>query len=213
MKVLGISLVALSMSGCFMNFGSGTPGSGKLVTVDRVQTGFTKVQNNCAAEVTVSAGKAFSIKITTDSNLEKHVIAKSEGGVLVLKTDESINPTKLVIAITMPKIEGFEINGAGNADVTGIEGANFAGQIDGAGDLTLHGSARDVVLGIDGAGTIKAFELSCDSARASIDGAGDINVGPSKSLVASIDGAGSIRYKGDPKVTESIDGAGSVGKG
>jgi hypothetical protein len=69
------------------------------------------------------------------------------------------------------------------------------------------------VLGIDGAGTIKAYELKTRQATAKIDGAGDIQVSAGAALAAFIDGAGSIRYKGEAKVTQDIDGAGSVSKG
>ena len=213
MKVLILAAIAASASGCFMHMGSGTPGSGKLVTEDRKVSGFTKVECKIGADVDVVAGKEFSMKLNIDDNLAKEVETSVEKGTLVIRSKSHIDPSKCTISITLPAIDGFELDGAGDITIAGVESKTFAAQIDGAGDMTISGTADEAVLGIDGAGTIKAYELKTREATAKIDGAGDIQVSAGAALAAFIDGAGSIRYKGEAKVTQDIDGAGSVSKG
>lgn len=212
MKALILAAIAASATGCFMHVGSGTPGSGKLVTADRKVTDFTKVECRIGADVNVTAGKEFSLKLNVDDNLAKEIDTSVEKGVLVIRAKSQIDPSKCTITITLPKIERFDLDGAGDITITGVESKKFEAQIDGAGDMTISGKADEASLGIDGAGTIKAFDLGARAATAKIDGAGNIEVSASSALSAFIDGAGSIRYKGDPKVTEDIDGAGSVSK-
>lgn len=196
------------------HFGSGTPGSGKLVTVDRKVSGFTKVVNEGPADVVVTSGKSFSLQVSIDGNLEQHLKTEVKGDSLVIKTDKSINPTSCKITITMPSISEFRIEGAGDATIKAVSGSSFEGAIEGAGSLTVSGEAKSAKLSIEGAGDIRAYDLRAESVIASVDGAGTVEVQATKDLTASIDGAGDIRYRGNPSTVKSkVDGAGSVKKG
>lgn len=213
MKAVALTLVGLAMTGCVMNFGGGTPGSGKLVTVDRKVDGFTKVANETGGDVSIEVGKPFSVKVTIDDNLEKMVTTKVVDGELEISSSERIDPTMLRVEITMPSIEAMAIEGAGDAMIEGVDSPAMTASIEGAGDIVLKGKTKDLGLSIEGAGNIDAFGLNADKVKASIAGAGSINLAASQTLDATIEGAGDIRYHGDPKVTKSIDGAGSIEKG
>lgn len=218
MKALLLSLTFIPLTGCMLHglhglHGSGIKGSGKMTTENRSVSGFTKVSQEAAGNIHVTVGPSYSLKLTVDDNLAKHLKTEVKDGELYIKTDKDINPTKLEITLTVPKLEEFKVDGAGDADISGISGESFAGHIDGAGNLVLKGSVRSGKLTIDGAGDINAYELSIESATAEIDGAGDIRVNASGTLNASIDGAGNITYKGGPTVKSKIDGVGSINKG
>lgn len=213
MKLIVLLLASVSLSGCVLShFSSGIAGSGKLVTTSRPQTGFNKIVNRGPANVQVTSGQDYSIKVTVDDNLEKHVKVTVSGDELIISNDQSINPTSCKVVITMPNISAFRIDGAGDATVNAVSSSSFDGKIEGAGSLTLSGKATSAKLSIQGAGDIHAYDLKADSATASIEGAGSIEVYAGKELTAEIDGAGDIRYQGDPKVKSSIDGAGSIRK-
>ncbi len=213
MKVALLALCAVSMVGCAFHLSSGTPGSGKLKTTTRSVKGFSKIDCQAAGDVRVRIGSPASVKVTIDDNLEKELLTNVEGSTLVISTKSSIDPTKLVIDVVVPKLEAFAIHGAADVDIAGLNGGSFLGEIHGAGDLKVAGSAERAAFAIHGAGDISAFKLTAQEATAEIHGAGSIELTAVKRLLGTIKGAGDITYKGDPKVTSSIDGAGSIDKG
>ncbi len=214
MKLALLLLCSMSLGGCALShFGSGTPGSGKLTTVKRSVGAFSKVLSEGPADVQITVGKTTSIEVTIDDNLEKHLKTTVKNDQLIISTDKSVNPTKLKVVITTPSLSEFGIDGAGDAKISGIEGATFVAQIDGAGTIDLTGRANSVKLGIDGAGDIHAFDLKSSKVSASINGAGTIELHADTDLDAEINGAGDIRYRGGASVKKSIEGAGSVSKG
>ncbi len=213
MKSLLLALVATSMSGCHIaHLSSGIKGSGKLVTVTRSVSGFTRIANELPADVEFQRGANFSVKLTVDDNLEKYVETRIKGDKLVITNDKSINPTKCKLVITAPSLSSFEIQGAGDATISGLSESAFEGKIEGAGSIRVSGIAKVIKLSIEGAGDIKAYDLKSEDANASIDGAGSIEVSAEKSLNASINGAGDVRYRGNPSVKKDVDGVGSVTK-
>jgi hypothetical protein len=82
--------------------------------------------------------------------------------------------------------------------------------LDGAGTLTLSGTADNLNVSMSGFGSFQAADLQTQTAKVSIDGAGSATVWAEKSLTAKISGAGSISYYGSPTVSKSVDGVGSV---
>ena len=157
-------------------------------------------------------GPATKVTLKTDDNIAKLVGTRVENGKLIIDSTETISPTEYKITITVPSLEKFAIDGAGDATIKGIAGDKFQASIDGAGSIELSGSSKSAELSIDGAGNIEAYDLKADDVTASIDGAGNIEVYAEKKLNASLNGAGGIRYRGNATVTKKVSGVGSVDK-
>jgi len=102
--------------------------------------------------------------------------------------------------------------------VDGSLGGKFAfGEMDsldmrlsGLSTIGMSGTARRVVLKLDGGVDISAFDLIAQDAEVTISGLGSCEITAEQSLYAKIDGAGSITYGGSPAVTQRIDGLGSI---
>jgi len=206
------AVAGLALTGCGLHFNNGVKGSGKVVTEDRSVSGFTAIEHRGAGDIDVTVGPTTKVTLKTDDNIAKLVQTRVENGKLIIDSTEPISPTEYKVTITVPSLNSFAIDGAGDATLKGIAGEKFSVSIDGAGDIKLSGSAKSAELSIDGAGNIEAFDLKSDEVVASIDGAGSIELTANKKLDASLDGAGGIRYRGNPSVTKKVSGVGSIDK-
>lgn len=206
------AVAGLALTGCGVHFNHGVKGSGKIVTEDRSVAGFTAIEHRGAGDIEVTVGSTTKVTLKTDDNIAKLVQTRVENGKLIIDSTEAISPTEYKLTITVPSLKSLEIDGAGNGSVKGVSGESFKASINGAGDLTISGSAKSAELTIDGAGNIEAFDLKADDVIASIDGAGNIEVYAEKKLDASLDGAGSISYRGNAAVTKKVSGVGSIDK-
>ncbi len=74
----------------------------------------------------------------------------------------------------------------------------------------IAGRATEQRIAISGAGNYRAPELTSDSAKVAVSGAGKVLVNVAKTLKIAIAGAGTVEYIGDPKVTQDISGVGRV---
>lgn len=138
--------------------------------------------------------------------------------------------TKFSVKVTLPKLEGVNINGAG--DVRGV--SVFTGdeldvfingsgdielevemqkvdtRINGSGDVKLAGSASDHSVKINGSGDVSTLNMETMNSSVSIHGSGDVWVHAEKNLAVSVEGSGDVHYKGTPEVSSKIQGSGEV---
>jgi hypothetical protein len=195
-----------------LSFGDGIRGSGKVATVSRNVSGFSKIDTQGAYDVDVVVGPKASLKITGDDNLLPLVETRVEQGTLVLTSKKNLNPRKsLKVTITTPSLESFMLKGAGDVDIKGIEGNDFSLSLFGAGDLRASGTVRNLNATLKGAGDMNLFGLRAENAVAELSGAGDVSVYATKYLKARVSGVGDLRYKGHPeKVEKSSSGVGDI---
>jgi len=218
MKAIALVLIGIvASSGCKMVFGHHVQGSGKAgtrtVTVGSGKTigNFKRIHANGAFDVEVKQGPQSDIVITGDDNIISLVKLTLEGDTLVVDTKENYSTeNKLKLSVTMPAIEGLEVNGSGDAIISGLSGGNTNLQINGSGDIKASGSATKIEAEINGSGDIDATEVTVEAAEASISGSGTIKINATKTLSASVSGSGDILYKGSPKVEQSVVGSGEV---
>lgn len=80
----------------------------------------------------------------------------------------------------------------------------------GSGDIQLLGLCGELRGKINGSGSILASGLATNHVKAHIDGSGNMEVQPVKTLEATINGSGDLYYIGNPQITRSINGSGSI---
>lgn len=225
-----IALVLSNLSSCL----DVVQGWGDLETETRDHTNFHALDVSVPGDVEVRVSDKFSVEVTCEENIIDDVQTRVENGVLKIFFDRSVfDVDGMVIRVSAPRWDNFEINGSGNVRVLdAIEGDNTdielfgSGNLDirkatfkkadvliaGSGDVTLRGSANQLNTRIRGSGDIRAFDFPVNTARAEVSGSGNINVDVFDYLDAIINGSGDIRYQGDPKVDKKINGSGSVRK-
>lgn len=212
-KLLGLAGLVGAV-GCQEMFfeGDGVRGSGHVASESRRVSGFSRIDTEGAFDVRVKVGPETSLQIKGDDNLIKLVESTVQNGTLHLSTREKISPKKdMVVTITTPRLEAFNLKGAGDVDIDGVREDKFELDLRGAGDMRISGTTRDLDISLKGAGDMNLFGLRAENVRATLKGAGDINVYATRYLKADVMGAGDLRYKGHPeKVDKSTSGIGDI---
>lgn len=219
-KLTLLVAIVLSLSACTSdNFGGKeVKGSGNIISDKRFQSAdFQSVQLALPADYKISTAPSSAVAITGDDNIVPLVKTSCENGVLLVQLDDSsghmnLHPTKtLNIAITAPHVKSVDFTGAGNVEVAGVNEANFALTVSGAGNAYVSGQAKELILSITGASDADLSQLKAADVKASITGAGNAILDAEESLEVSLTGAGSVKVAGHPKkVSKSITGAGSI---
>jgi RNA polymerase sigma factor (sigma-70 family) len=196
-------------------------GSGNVVTKELKLADFTSVDVATVFQVEITQGKAFRVAVTADDNVIPYAKAAKDGTVLKIGLQEgNFQNVTLKMAVTMPRLEGLTVSGAGQVTLAGFKSekncklrVSGAGSLkgdlqattvdlaaDGAGSVTLKGSAKKAKLSGDGAATLKLAEFTADSADVTLTGASQATVQVKSALDYSLSGASNLKYGGEPKV-------------
>lgn len=189
-------------------------GSGVKKTEAREVEKFDELSIEGGMDATVTIGEQQSVTIEGDDNVLPVIETRVEDGKLIVEPTERYNSkTPVKLTITVPQFKAVAINGAGDVDVSGLNGAeSFAVAINGSGDVTAKGTANTVSVAVNGAGDVKLQELAAKSGKVAVAGSGDVTINASDELEVAIAGVGDVKYVGSPKVRKVIDGMGSVRK-
>lgn len=197
-------------------------------------SGFDKVDLAAGAKVDVHTGDRFAVHASGDPKwldlLNIHVV---QGTLVIGWTRDHINMNghdPLRIQVSMPRISGATISGAGVVNVDRAEGPDFTGvirgagtidlpvlhterarfELGGAGKITAAGSAGSVEAHVRGFGAIEAAGLAARAGRFDMSGTGSIKARVDGPAEASMNGVGSIDVVGNARCTVHKGGLGSV---
>ncbi len=204
-----VAAAALAISGCGI---SGIPLDGDTSTEIRSVDAFDSIELRGAAEVVVVVGGPQTIEIVADTAVQKYVKTTVSDGELVIDTDYGWRwgDIDVDVRISVPSLDSFDLKGAGNIVIRGINSNRFSFTLAGAGDIDIAGKAVDVTINLAGAGGIDAYDLIAEDVVAKLSGAGQISVTATDTLDATLSGLGGIDYDGDPEVTSRVSGVGSI---
>lgn len=170
-------------------------------------TGFDSIEVVGVYNMDVEVGGDFSIETSgREKDMDKmEVYVKN--GVLVLATDENKkrrgwrgnNNRGIDITITMPSLDGLEITGIGNGEISGIDADDFEIEVAGIGAMELNGKCNTLDADYAGMGELNARGLKCKDVTVDMSGMGSASVYASDSVDADMSGMGSIEVYGDPK--------------
>ena len=117
----------------------------------------------------------------------------------------------LTVTITAPDVSRFELEGAGDLTLNGIDRDELVLVVAGAGDIAANGRAGTLNLMIAGAGDADLATLATENADVRIAGAGGAEVNASQSANIVIAGVGNVDLVQRPAhLTQEISGVGSV---
>jgi hypothetical protein len=198
------------LAGC----GGGT--SGTLASEQRGVEAFHSIDVRGAAKVTVEVGPATSLTIKADPEILPEVKSEVRNGMLVIEHRRPWylfgDTGRVELAITLPDLNAFALNGAGSAVITGVQGDALALVLQGAGNIDATGATQSLNARINGAGNMDLGGLSTHDATVMVNGAGNLTTRATVSLQAEVNGVGSISYAGNPpQVDTQIHGVGSIG--
>ena len=228
MRILLCSIAAAGIAA------SATSGA-QAATRDWPASGFDRVDLRAAAEVAIRNGPGFSVHAEGDPRLIERMTANVHQGTLTLgwqDRDESISlhNSRLHITVTMPRLAGVGLSGAGTMTIDRVETPQFAADVGGAGTiriaslraerttLTMGGTGEIVVAGttgqldarVSGVGSINATNLAARAGRVGMSGTGQIHAQIDGPADVTLSGLGHVEIVGRPRCTVHKSGLGSV---
>lgn len=180
------------------------------ITEERDVETFTKIVVEGGVDISIRAGEAQSVAITTEASHMERVETIVRDGVLTVDLKgRRWRDADVEIEIAMAKFEGLEIDGAADAAISNIDSEEVEIEISGAGDVSMDGACTTATFEVNGAGDIDAESFQCANVDLTINGAGDAEVFASETVKARINGVGDIEVYGNPKsVDRRIAGLG-----
>ncbi len=192
--------------------GRSVEGDGRPTTERRNVPAFEGIRLDASADVTVRVGGERSVSVTTDGNLQPHLLTEVTKGILVVRTDDDLRPHgKARVEVIVPVLRSFDLGGSGDVRIDGGSGA-LALAIEGSGDLSWKGDATKLTARIEGSGNAR-LEGRADALQVSVDGSGDVDAVRlrAKDVSAKVEGSGDVDLTVDGgALTAVVDGSGDV---
>lgn len=181
-------------------------GSGKVVTKIFSFQNFDSIQlQDLDGKIEVEAGKAYSITIAIDDNLERLLVVNENNKTLIIALEKNENNKRYVensnikITITVPQLCKIAQSGNSNTYVKAIESKSFRIQSRGNGNIVIDGTAENFDVQKSGNGNVEAGKLLTKNANIVSTGNGDVKVNASETFFADGTGNGDIINKGKAK--------------
>jgi len=212
-------------------------GEGEVVTETRNTGAFTGISLGIDGNVYFTTGKEYSVKVSGQANVIRHIETVVDGGSLVIKLEKGVilgRHETIKVYISAPDVASLEvsgsgniyadnswtgedlnvnISGSGNISMTYVEADHFNARISGSGSISsINGMLGTADLRISGSGSIDFRNVKSTAVYSTTGGSGDTYVYPLQILDVTISGSGNVYYNGSPSVNANIAGSGKVRK-
>lgn len=175
---------------------------------------FSKISISGPMNLTVDAGKPFSVTVQGDAKYLGRVKTQVVDGELRISMDDDSNIKMRKherVLVSMPSLTSFEAEGAGLARLNNVQGDRLDVDYAGAGSVIINGKVRYVRIDAEGVGELDAKGLIAQEANVSFEGIGAVSIHASEKLTVDVEGMGNLSYYGNPRiVNKSVSGIGSV---
>lgn len=208
-------------------------GNGDIKQETRDVGEYNTVTASGAFNITFAQTSNSQVDLFGDSNVLPIIKTNVTNKNLVIGTDGSqcySTSTNIEVTLSSPLITSITLDGAGMINGNGLNQDElrfitngsavinssfnvntFEGRINGSGDATYAGTAKDASFYITGTGNIYATTLVTEKSAITISGVGDVRVTVSQELNVTITGAGNVYYYGDPGIINTnITGTGEL---
>lgn len=215
---------------------SGSIASGEDVKENRNVSGFTKVNFGVAGDLFIKLGSEYKVTIEGDRDYVEDIETIVSGDKLTIRVENNWKlgfNERVIVNITMPRVEGLGVSGSGKAEIAdavkgndlslsvsgsgrivtnGINLQNLGCNISGSGSINLNngGNVGSADISISGSGDYNGGSLEIESLSVGVSGSGRCTCNVTKSLNARISGSGSVAYQGNPRVDARVSGSGHV---
>lgn len=214
-------------------FGTGTPGSGRVVQEVRALPSFDRITLTLpgAVELVQTSGPE-SVTITTDDNLQSGLEATVSDGELLLQTvgGRKLRSTQLRVVVSLRQVRrlrvsgssqihavdlsaprlSLDLSGSGHVQFVGLAADDLTIAMAGSGKLSAAGQVTKVHGQVAGSGELQLAHLAARQVDLTLAGSGDATVWAAEALTVSVAGSGGLRYYGDARLRRSLGGSGSV---
>jgi hypothetical protein len=183
----------------------------------RVVDNFDSIEMRGAAEVLIKVGPAASLNLDADERTMKYVETHVKGDKLYIDVSKKhswfSDQSRLKITVTLPMLKLLESDGAGDIEITGLNGGDQEMELSGFHNVKAEGHLDKLKLTVSGAGNVNYKKVIVADARVTINGGGNVELHTTDSLRAEVNGFGAVTYSGNPsKVESQLHGLGSIGR-
>ena len=237
MKNLLIALLTLISLNAFTQRWETIKGNGVIKKETREVSDYTSLLSKGSINIQIAYGNSNSIVVEADENLLPYIETTVENGKLTIQSKKNVNlksNSKMVIYVSMTKINSLQLSGSGNINGEGAFSNSYKTDIaisgsgniklsfdsfkdlglslSGSGNMDLKGKeANNITAAISGSGNIECSDISSNDVDAKISGSGNIKVYANKSIDAKISGSGNVYYRGTASnITSKIAGSGKL---
>jgi hypothetical protein len=214
--LIGGLFLAVIFSGVFgftnvFPFGPSITGSGDIVTRTFDYQGFTAIDASHGFRLEVTEGNKYSISVSVDDNAVDSLEVKREGDTLQVGLEPgSYSSMNLNAKITMPALNGLELSGGANADISDFSSTrDFILVLSGGSEVTIVGSAGDLEIDASGGSQFFLSEFTVNDVNAELSGGSSGSVYVGGRLDADLSGGAHLTYYGDPELGDIETSSGS----
>lgn len=193
--------------------------SGKSTSQSRMLSNFNFIKLKMSGTVYVKQGEQFSVTVEAPAEIIDKITTEVSENTLVIenKSKYTVGVTPATkIYITLPKPNGFEVNGSGDIIAQTDISTNFLSvDVEGSGIVKLmEVTAGKINLQLDGSGRIVQKKSTSESALIEVRGSGSYECESitGKLISVSLDGSGDIKLAGVAagKLWMQNSGSGSI---
>lgn len=220
-----VSITALFMSSCNINFSNGEKGNGNVVTQERnVSEDFNEVRGSAGLDVYLAQGNENKIVVETDENLLQYISTDINNGKLHVTTSSNIGRSKAKkVYVTFKELNTIEATSG--ADVIGntiIKSKNLSLKSSSGADLKVEVFSQELTIKSSSGSEIdvsgKSSSLKADASSGSeIDAkkllvvdcyaqassGAEVTVNVKKKLETKVSSGGNVNYYGNPSSVDS----------
>jgi hypothetical protein len=198
---------------------------------------FNSIELGSAFEVHVHKGNVYAVSVTgREKDIDELEVSSSSGKLEIgyesgWKWTWNNNRSKLVVNITLPRLNSGDFSGACKVDLQGFTNEEemslvFSGaskglieglhadklkiELSGASDCKITGHTDYLKVEASGASHLKALDFFARNVDVDASGASSAQVHVQKSLKVDASGASHVKYKGSPVISKDLSGAASL---
>jgi len=198
---------------------------------------FNSIELGSAFEVHVHKGNVYAVSVTgREKDIDELEVISSSGKLEIgyeagWKWTWNNNRSKLVVNITLPRLNSGDFSGASKVDLQGFTNEEemslvFSGaskglieglhadklkiELSGASDCKITGHTDYLKVEASGASHLKALDFFARNVDVDASGASSAQVHVQKSLKVDASGASHVKYKGSPVIIKDLSGAASL---
>jgi hypothetical protein len=202
--IAGVIILALILVPLFLGRWSplGTVvGSGNPVTQTQPFSDFTSVSISSGFAFVITQSNSYSVKTTTDDNLQNYVQVSKLGNTLSvgLKAGYSVTTSTLKVEISMPSLNRLELSGGSHGNVArSISTSNFEIDASGGSIIQMQGQANDLTVHGSGGSQLNLSNFAVRNANVNLSGGARTEINVSGRIDATLSGGSHLFYSGNP---------------
>lgn len=188
-------------------------GSGNVQTQTKSITNFVGVSVDSGFRVQITHSSTYSVNVTADDNVLSHVEVTKSGSTLTVRLESgfSFQTTTLRADIAMPTLEGLQLSGGSNVNLTGFSSLNDLNVgLSGGSHLRATGGSDNLEVLCSEGSILDMASFTVNDANVNFSGGSQGTISVTGRLNANLSGGSRLTYIGNPTLGDINTSGGST---